>query len=63
MTSVQATVKDWEPGTGGSAFRDDGSVLLLPAGCLQDSVFRFLRLGQRVQLEVRDGVVIRVGLP
>lgn len=63
MSSVQATVKEWVPGTGGSAFLDDGTVLVLPAECLQDSAFRFLRLGQRVRLELTDGLVVAVALP
>jgi hypothetical protein len=60
---TQATVRDWGP-EGGSAFLDDGRVVVLPLECLQGSVFRFLRLGQRVAL-VRDddGVVVRVDLP
>jgi len=59
----QATVRDWRAGSGGSALRDDGTVVTLPPECLQDSAFRFLRSGQRVQLHVRDGFVIRVDLP
>lgn len=63
MTTLQATVRDWEPGSGGSAFRDDGTVLRLPPECLEGSVFRFVRPGQRVQLTLADGVVVAVGLP
>ena len=63
MTSVQATVKDWTPGVGGSAFRDDGSTIALPAECLRESVFRFLRIGQRIQVELEDDVALSVGLP
>jgi hypothetical protein len=60
---TQATVRDWGP-DGGSVFLDDGQVVRLPPECLQDSVFRFLRLGQRVQLvRAGDGTVIRVDLP
>ena len=59
----QATVRDWDPLAGGSAFLDDGSVVALPPDCLRDSIFRFLRLGQRIALEVVDGVVVRVDLP
>lgn len=60
---MQATVRDWDPSAGGSAFLDDGTVMILPLECLQDSVFRFLRLGQRIELEVRGQQVVRVGLP
>lgn len=61
---TQATVRDWEAGRGGSVFLDDGSVVLLPPECLQGSVFRFLRLGQRVALERdEDGTVTGVDLP
>lgn len=63
MSSVQATVKEWYPGLGGSALRDDGVLVVLPSTCLEGSVFRFLRLGQRVQLDLRDDVVTGVGLP
>lgn len=60
---MQATVRDWDPEQGGSAFLDDGTVIVLPAECLQSSAFRFLRPGQRVQLTVRDGLVATVALP
>jgi hypothetical protein len=60
---IQATVRDWDAAHGGSAFLDDGTVLALPPECLSGSVFRFLRLGQRVALEVEDDVVVRVDLP
>lgn len=63
MTEVVATVRTWEPDRGGSAFRDDGTVVTLPPECLQDSVFRFLRPGQRVRLVVTDGIVVVVTLP
>ena len=60
---TQATVRTWDPDVGGSALLDDGSVIELPAGALQGSVFRFVRPGQRVRLEVEDGVVVVVALP
>jgi hypothetical protein len=60
---MQATVRDWDPEQGGSAFLDDGTVVVLPAECLQGSAFRFLRPGQRVQLTVQDGLVATVALP
>jgi hypothetical protein len=60
---MQATVRTWDPENGGSAFRDDGSVVDIPREALQGSVFRFLRPGQRVRLELADGVVVAVGLP
>ncbi len=63
MTPVQATVKDWDAATGGSALLDDGKLVALPPDCLQDSVFRFLRLGQRVRLTLEDSVVVAVDLP
>lgn len=59
----QATVRDWDRERGGSAFLDDGTVVVLPADCLQGSVFRFLRLGQRVALELERDVVVGVDLP
>ncbi len=60
---TQATVRDWDPIRGGSAYLDDGTVVLLPPECVQGSVFRFLRLGQRIALELRDDAVVRVDLP
>jgi hypothetical protein len=60
---VQATVRDWDPETGGAAFLDDGTVVELPPECLHGSVFRFLRLGQRVELHVEGDLVVAVDLP
>lgn len=60
---MQATVRDWNPAEGGSAFLDDGTVVTLPPDCLKGSPFRFLRLGQRVQLTVEGDRVVAVGLP
>jgi hypothetical protein len=60
---TQATVRDWDADSGGSALLDDGTVVALPPDCLAGSVFRFLRLGQRVRLVVQDGRVVRVELP
>jgi hypothetical protein len=60
---TQATVRAWDADTGGSAFLDDGTVVELPPECLQGSVFRFLRSGQRIALEWERDVVVRVGLP
>lgn len=60
---AQATVQDWDEGTGGTALRDDGSVVILPPTCLEGSAFRFLRSGQRVQLHEDAGIVVRADLP
>lgn len=60
---VQATVRDWTEGVGGSALLDSGRALVLSPECLQDSTFRFLRSGQRVAVELREDVVVRVDLP
>jgi len=60
---TQATVRDWDPARGGSAFLDDGTVVELPPQCLQGSSFRFLRLGQRVVLDIVDDTVVRADLP
>jgi cold shock CspA family protein len=56
-------MRTWDPDVGGSAFRDDGSLVEIPREALQGSVFRLLRPGQRVKLEVEDGVVVAVALP
>jgi hypothetical protein len=53
-----ATVQVWDPATGGSALLDDGSVVFLPPECLQGSVFRFLRPGQRIRLTRDDALTV-----
>ncbi|MGZ6744162.1 MAG: hypothetical protein ACXVEC_15425 [Nocardioides sp.] len=63
MTTVQATVREWDAARGGTTFRDDGTVLVLPPESLQRSVFRFLRAGQRVRVTLAEGVVVAVDLP
>ena len=60
---TQATVRSWDPADGGSAFLDDGTVVVLPAECLVGSVFRFLRPGQRVALMTEAGRILSVRLP
>jgi hypothetical protein len=60
---TQATVRDWDPDRGGSAYLDDGTVVDLPPSSLEGSAFRFLRLGQRVRLVFSDDRVARVELP
>ena len=60
---MQATVRDWDAAQGGSAFLDDGTIVELPLHSLQGSAFRFLRLGQRVQLTLDEGRVVAVALP
>ena len=56
-------MRDWDATSGGTALLDDGTVVALPPDCLRGSVFRFLRLGQRVRLQVEDGLVTGVDLP
>lgn len=63
QVELVATIRSWDPAQGGTAFRDDGETLTLPPECLQDSVFRFLRPGQRVRVVVVDGQVRSVRLP
>ena len=58
---TQATVVVWDADSGGSAYLDDGSVVVLPPDALQGSAFRFLRPGQRVQVVSTEPV--RVDLP
>jgi 2-phospho-L-lactate guanylyltransferase len=59
---VAATVRDWGEG-GGSAYRDDGSVLRLPADALAGSGIRFLRTGQRVRVAGDPAGAARLSLP
>jgi hypothetical protein len=64
VTTRQATVRSWDAADlGGSALLDDGTRVLLPPRCLQGSVFRFLRVGQRVTLTFDGETVVEVGLP
>jgi 2-phospho-L-lactate guanylyltransferase len=59
---VAATVRDWGEG-GGSAYRDDGSVLQLPSDALRGSGLRFVRTGQRVRVAVDPQRTARLSLP
>ena len=56
-------MRDWDPVAGGTAVRDDGSVVQLGPQCLRGSAFRFMRSGQRVQLHVDGDRVVRADLP
>jgi cold shock CspA family protein len=62
MGTVQATVRTWSPETGaGTALRDDGTLLDLPAAAFAASGLRALRPGQRVRVEHdRAGRVVLV---
>ncbi len=60
---TQATVREWSEGLGGSAYLADGSVVALPPGCLEGSVFRFLRPGQRIVVDLGEPAAVRVDLP
>lgn len=42
---------------------DEGVVLRAHSEVIQASVFRHLRVGQRVALEVRDNEVVQIALP
>jgi 2-phospho-L-lactate guanylyltransferase len=63
LVTTSATVKTWDPTDGGAAYRDDGSVLELPVDSLQDSGFRFLRVGQRVRVATAPDATTRLALP
>ena len=63
MRAIQATVREWKSGVGGSALTDQGGVLELPAQSLGSGPFRYVRPGQRVTLELVDDLVVRVLLP
>ena len=58
-----ATVRSWDREVGGSAYRDDGTVTVLGPDSLQDSGFRFLRVGQRVRVAQAVDGTTRVALP
>lgn len=63
MSAVQATVRDFDPGTGtGSALLDDGSEVTFDGAALAAGGFRLLRPGQRVRLDTVGGRVVRVAL-
>jgi 2-phospho-L-lactate guanylyltransferase len=63
LEASAGTVREWDPRVGGSAYRDDGTVLQLSRDALQDSGFRFLRVGQRVRIAVAPDASTRVALP
>jgi 2-phospho-L-lactate/phosphoenolpyruvate guanylyltransferase len=63
LVATAATVRDWDPSLGGSAYRDDGTVLVLGRDALRNSGFRFLRVGQRVRVAVAPDATTRVALP
>jgi 2-phospho-L-lactate guanylyltransferase len=63
IVTAAVTVKTWDTTAGGSAYRDDGSVLELPPDSLQDSGFRFLRVGQRVRAATAPDATTRLALP
>lgn len=63
LVATAATVKSWDQSDGGAAYRDDGSLVQLPPDALQDSGFRFLRVGQRVRVATAPDSTARVALP
>ena len=63
IVTVTGTVRTWDASSGGSAFRDDGSIVQLGRDALQDSGFRFLRVGQRVRVATAPDTTVRVALP
>ena len=63
MSSRQATVERWAADGGGWARADDGTRFALPAGLLAGSAQRLLRVGQRVHVELSEGVAVDVRLP
>lgn len=58
-----ATIRTWDPESGGTAFLDDGTVVEVAPAALEGSAFRFVRPGQRVRAELVEGLVVRVDLP
>ena len=62
ISVAPVTVRSWHEG-GGSAYRDDGTVLELGADALLGSGIRFLRGGQRVRAAVDPKGTVRVALP
>ena len=63
MSSRQATVQWWAAEGGGLARADDGTQFALPAGLPAGSGLRHLRVGQRLHIELSEGVVVDVRLP
>ena len=62
MSDLQATVKDYDPGSGaGSLVFDDGTQAGFGAGALRPPV-RLLRSGQRVRLRLAQGEVVALTL-
>ncbi|MGD9955814.1 MAG: hypothetical protein AB7V23_07080 [Candidatus Nanopelagicales bacterium] len=64
MSVVAATVRDHDTASGaGSVLLDDGSVLEYDAAAFAAGGLRLLRSGQRVLVELADGVPVLVALP
>jgi cold shock CspA family protein len=60
---MQGTVKEFSEETrSGSVILDDGTELALPAATFSRSGLLKLAAGQRVRIEVRDGVVETVNI-
>ena len=60
----QATVRTWDETTGAlTAVRDDGTLLEIGPEAFLSSPLLRLRPGQRIRLESRNGVIVRVSLP
>jgi 2-phospho-L-lactate guanylyltransferase len=61
---MQATVRSFDPRTGGGdVLLDDGRALAFPPAAFLGSGLRLLRLGQRVRLETdSDGRITRLTL-
>ena len=63
-TYIAATVRDHDAVTGaGTVLLDDGALLAYDASAFAAGGLRLLRSGQRVRLELADGVPVLVSLP
>jgi len=60
---VQATVHTYDPDTAsGMLLRDDGTLVPFGPEAFSRSRLRLLRPGQRLSVEVEDGVVVALSL-
>lgn len=63
LSSIQGTVRTFDPATGsGDVLLDDGTVVAFDGTAFAAGGLRLLRFGQRVRLDYEDGSLRRVTL-
>ncbi|MFZ4485597.1 MAG: hypothetical protein ACOYO9_03305 [Candidatus Nanopelagicales bacterium] len=60
---IPATVRSTTPAGDVIIVGDDGVSLTVPRSVVEASVFRLLRVGQRLGVTIDDGAPVRIDLP